>query len=314
MTTYYTNRANAIRAARKAIDANAQPGLDFTITTHPDGRFSIGPIEKPAVSATAGVADTEAAPAAATPGALDELAQEAPSDDQLLTDADPETVPAEIQAALAPYAGLSEPELVAKLETEAAAGDQGAYHAALALKTASGQTEAPVDLTKLTKAQRKAYVATGALPETEAAKDAQVTTDILDMLLADVQAGTLDQPVLAKPKKPKAAKPPKGPSASALKAQATAEAIAKGELPPALVIVSAANQHYQHRADALRELAEAGKLNALLVAEVKGVNTYSKMLVRYRDQCIAALKARKAAAPKAKGGKGSKPENHATHH
>jgi hypothetical protein len=60
------------------------------------------------------------------------------------------------------------------------------------------------------------------------------------------------------------------------------------EMPVKPVITSAANQSYQAKIDKLAELAEAGAWDAVLAYEVKGQNTYAKMLGRYRDALLVA--------------------------
>jgi hypothetical protein len=59
------------------------------------------------------------------------------------------------------------------------------------------------------------------------------------------------------------------------------------EMPVKPVIASAANQSYQTKIDKLAELAEVGDWDAVLAYEVKGQNTYAKMLGRYRDALLA---------------------------
>ena len=67
---------------------------------------------------------------------------------------------------------------------------------------------------------------------------------------------------------------------------------------PAHLTISGTNAAYQKRADKLREMALAGDLDGLR-ADIGGVNTYAKMLRRYRDLLVIAVEARdttKAAA------------------
>ena len=66
------------------------------------------------------------------------------------------------------------------------------------------------------------------------------------------------------------------------------EAIAAGRLPPrAPVVTSAANSHYQKHFDRLFDLAQAGDWDGVRNYEVKGSNSYSKMVARYRQDLLA---------------------------
>src|SRR5437763_5934155 len=74
------------------------------------------------------------------------------------------------------------------------------------------------------------------------------------------------------------------------------EAIAAGRLPQgAPVVTSAANPHYQKHFDRLFELAQAGDWDGVRNYEVKGSNSYSKMVARYRQDLLAVHAASEAA-------------------
>ena len=65
------------------------------------------------------------------------------------------------------------------------------------------------------------------------------------------------------------------------------ETIAAGRLPQrAPVVTSAANPHYQKHFDRLFGLAKAGDWDAVRNYEVKGSNSYSKMVARYRQDLL----------------------------
>ena len=73
------------------------------------------------------------------------------------------------------------------------------------------------------------------------------------------------------------------------------EAIAAGRLPQkAPVVTSAANPHYQKHFDRLFDLAKAGDWDGVRNYEVKGSNSYSKMVVRYRQDLLAVHAASEA--------------------
>ena len=73
------------------------------------------------------------------------------------------------------------------------------------------------------------------------------------------------------------------------------EAIAAGRLPQkAPVVTSAANPHYQKHFDRLFALARAGDWDAVRDYKVTGSNSYSKMVVRYRQDLLAVHAASEA--------------------
>jgi hypothetical protein len=73
------------------------------------------------------------------------------------------------------------------------------------------------------------------------------------------------------------------------------EAIGAGRLPQkAPVVTSAANPHYQKHFDRLFALARAGDWDAVRDYKVTGSNSYSKMVVRYRQDLLAVHAASEA--------------------
>jgi hypothetical protein len=73
------------------------------------------------------------------------------------------------------------------------------------------------------------------------------------------------------------------------------EAIAAGRLPEkAPLVTSAANAHYQKHFDRLFALAKAGDWDAVRDYKVTGSNSYSKMVVRYRQDLLAVHAASEA--------------------
>jgi hypothetical protein len=73
------------------------------------------------------------------------------------------------------------------------------------------------------------------------------------------------------------------------------EAIAAGKFPEtAPIVTSAANPHYQKHFDRLFSLAKAGDWDGVRNYEVKGSNSYSKMVARYRQDLLAVHAASEA--------------------
>jgi hypothetical protein len=75
-------------------------------------------------------------------------------------------------------------------------------------------------------------------------------------------------------------------------------AAARGETPVKPVMTSKANPHYQARFDKLEAMAMAGDWDGVRAYEVKGINSYAKMVAAYRDRLLVAHAAASAAADK----------------
>lgn len=65
-------------------------------------------------------------------------------------------------------------------------------------------------------------------------------------------------------------------------------AVARGTMPPKPIMTSKANPHYQKRFDFLAQKAAEGDWDAVRKYEVKGINSYAKMVKQYRDRLLAA--------------------------
>jgi hypothetical protein len=97
-------------------------------------------------------------------------------------------------------------------------------------------------------------------------------------------------------KQPRRAKATAAETSSRSRYAIDPEAIAAGRLPQkAPVVTSAANPHYQKHFDRLFDLAQAGDWDGVRNYEVKGSNSYSKMVARYRRDLLAVHAASEAA-------------------
>lgn len=72
----------------------------------------------------------------------------------------------------------------------------------------------------------------------------------------------------------------------------TEAAVARGDLPKRIVITSAANKHRQKHFDALADAAETGDWDKVAAYQMKGTDTYCKMIHRYRDLLLQVKAAR----------------------
>jgi hypothetical protein len=96
-------------------------------------------------------------------------------------------------------------------------------------------------------------------------------------------------------KQPRHAKAPAPQKSSQSRYRIDRETIAAGRLPErAPVVTSAANPHYQKHFDRLFGLAKAGDWDGVRNYEVKGSNSYSKMVARYRQDLLAVHAASEA--------------------
>src|SRR5947209_1118558 len=98
------------------------------------------------------------------------------------------------------------------------------------------------------------------------------------------------------PKQPRHAKATAPETSSRSRYAIDPEAIATGRLPQrAPVVTSAANPHYQKHFDRLFDRAQAGDWDGVRNYEVRGSNSYSKMVARYRRDLLAVHAASEAA-------------------
>jgi predicted RNA-binding protein with PUA-like domain len=67
-------------------------------------------------------------------------------------------------------------------------------------------------------------------------------------------------------------------------------------MPEKPIVTPKANSHYQARFDKLERMANEGDWDGVRNYEVKGINSYAKMVKQYRDRLLAAHAASEAAA------------------
>jgi hypothetical protein len=93
------------------------------------------------------------------------------------------------------------------------------------------------------------------------------------------------RPAEKPPRKPRAA--PSGDRKPSKAAELDAQA-ATGAMPTKPIMTSKANPHYQKRFDQLEKWAMADEWSAIRSYEVRGINSYAKMVAAYRDRLLAA--------------------------
>ena len=274
----FTLRKNARRAAEAMIRNGTAPAVDYGIEPSVNGRFEIDWKTAKATPATDEVeiqlAEASAdEPAAASPT---EGSQAAPAAAQPATsDAAPQPV-SEADAASQPAPRVPEP---APALSERAPKNEWPHGTRVMVRKGKSWHEATIISRLDPDHWRAEYPGGGSGMFRE----------------ADIRA--YDPKRDATPaEQPRRAKAPAPQKPSQSRYAVDPEAIAAGRLPQkAPVVTSAANPHYQKHFDRLFDLAQAGDWDGVRNYEVKGSNSYSKMVARYRQDLLAVHAASKAA-------------------
>jgi hypothetical protein len=266
----FTLRKNAKRAAEAMIRKGTAPAIDYGIKPSANGRFEIVWKTAKAAPATDEVeiqlAEASAdEPAAALPT---EASQPAPAPTEpATTDAAPQPT-SEAEAASQPAPVAAEP--TAALSEPAPKGEWPNGTRVMVRKG---------------KSWREATIISRLDPDHWRAEYPGGGSGMYRQ--ADIRAydPKRDATAAKQPRRAKGTAPQK-PSRS--RYSIDPEAIAAGRLPQkAPVVTSAANPHYQKHFDRLFGLAKAGDWDAVRNYEVKGSNSYSKMVARYRQDLLA---------------------------
>jgi hypothetical protein len=275
----FTLRKNAERAAQAMIRKGTAPAVDYGIKPRDDGRFEIvWKIGKTAPSTDD--VETEIAeasadqPAAASP--TEDASQPTPSATKpATTDAAPQPA-SEAEAASQPAPAGPEP---ASALSEPVPKNEWPHGTRVMVRKGKSWREATIISRLDPDHWRAEYPGGGSGMFREA-----------DIRAYDAER---DATPAKQPRRAKATAPQKS---SRSRYAIDAEAIAAGRLPQgAPVVTSAANPHYQKHFDRLFALAKAGDWDRVRNYEVKGSNSYSKMVARYRQDLLAVHAASEAA-------------------
>jgi hypothetical protein len=275
----FTLRKNAERAAQAMIRKGTAPAVDYGIKPRDDGRFEIvWKIGKTAPSTDD--VETEIAeasadqPAAASP--TEDASQPTPSATKpATTDAAPQPA-SEAEAASQPAPAGPEP---ASALSEPVPKNEWPHGTRVMVRKGKSWREATIISRLDPNHWRAEYPGGGSGMFREA-----------DIRAYDAER---DATPAKQPRRAKATTPQKS---SRSRYAIDAEAIAAGRLPQgAPVVTSAANPHYQKHFDRLFALAKAGDWDRVRNYEVKGSNSYSKMVARYRQDLLAVHAASEAA-------------------
>jgi pyruvate/2-oxoglutarate dehydrogenase complex dihydrolipoamide acyltransferase (E2) component len=270
-------RKNAKRAAEAMIRKGTAPAVDYGIKPSDNGRFEI--VWKIAKAApTTDEVETEIAkasadrPAAASP--TEAASQPAPAaTEPATTDAAPQPASEAEAASQPPVAPEAAPALSEPAPIEWPHGTRVMVRKRKSWREATIISRLDPDL------WRAEYTGGGSGMFREA-----------DIRAYDPErdATTAEQPRRAKATAPQ--------NLSRSRYAIDPETITAGRLPQrAPVVTSAANPHYQKHFDRLIDLAKAGDWDGVRNYEVKGSNSYSKMVARYRQDLLAVHAASEAA-------------------
>jgi pyruvate/2-oxoglutarate dehydrogenase complex dihydrolipoamide acyltransferase (E2) component len=273
----FTLRKNAKRAAEAMIRKGTAPAVDYGIKPSDNGRFEI--VWKIAKAApTTDEVETEIAkasadrPAAASP--TEAASQPAPAaTEPATTDAAPQPASEAEAASQPPVAPEAAPALSEPAPIEWPHGTRVMVRKRKSWREATIISRLDPDL------WRAEYTGGGSGMFREA-----------DIRAYDPErdATTAEQPRRAKATAPQ--------NLSRSRYAIDPETITAGRLPQrAPVVTSAANPHYQKHFDRLFDLAKAGDWDGVRNYEVKGSNSYSKMVARYRQDLLAVHAASEAA-------------------
>jgi hypothetical protein len=272
----FTLRKNAKRAAEAMIRKGTAPAVDYGIEPSDNGRFEIDWKTAKTAPAT-GEIETEIAealaddPAAASPT---EAAAQAAATEHATTDVAPQPV-SEAEAASQPTPAATEPALA----LSEPAPNKWPHGTRVMVRTRKSWRE-PTIISRLDPDHWRVEYPGGGSGMFRG---------------ADVRAydPKHDATPAKQPRRAKATAPQK---LSRSRYAIDPEAIAAGRLPQtAPVVTSAANPHYQKHFDRLFDLAQAGDWDGVRNYEVKGSNSYSKMVARYRQDLLAVHAASEAA-------------------
>ena len=254
------------------------PAVDYGIKPSDDGRFEI--VWKTVKTApTTDEVETEIAeapanqPAAASP--TEDASQHAPAATELATtDAAPQPA-SEVEAASQPAPAATEP---APALSEPASKNEWPHGTRVMVRKRKSWREATIISRLDPNHWRAEYPGGGSGMFREA-----------DIRAYDAER---DARPAAQSRRAKATAPQKS---SRSRYAIDPEAIAAGRLPEkAPLVTSAANPHYQKHFDRLFALARAGDWDAVRDYKVTGSNSYSKMVVRYRQDLLAVHAASEA--------------------
>ena len=263
----FTLRKNAKRAAEAMIRKGTAPAVDYGIKPNDDGRFEI--VWKSAKTAPttdeveSKIAEASAdRPAAASP--TEAASQPAPAaTEHATTDAAPQE--AEVVSQPAPAAAEPAPAL-----SEPAPKNEWPHGTRVMVRKG--------------KSWREATVITRVDPDYWRAEYPSGGSGMFREANIRAYDPKHDATPAKQPRRAKATAPQKSRSRYAI----DSEAIAAGRLPQrAPVVTSAANPHYQKHFDRLFGLAKVGDWDGVRNYKVKGSNSYSKMVARYRQDLLA---------------------------
>jgi hypothetical protein len=306
--TTFSSRSNAKRAAEKAIASGTAPSIDYGIKEHASGRFEIAWHDRAAEARNRlGMppeivegADMDRSELVSDIAAATDEAAEDPlgyRDRLLAADAERRQM-------------MAEPAETEASATDLAAAEEGSEPDEVAESPAEPLTnpsDGEGDMPDIFPPGTRVIVQVGKRKRSLGVVDYRVDATFcrvkLDgpfpselfrynqLTLSDAAESL--QPAEKPPRKPRAA--PSGDRKPSKNAELDAMA-ARGEMPAKPIMTSPTNKaQYQPRFDKLEGMAKAGDWDGVRGYEVKGINSYAKMVAAYRDRLLAAHEAQQRA-------------------
>ena len=300
-STTFSSRSNAKRAAEKAIEAGTAPSIDYRIREHVSGRVEIVWVRNDCVHGTRDVPSTEQV--------ADEIVTataEADAEDERDAQIANERL-AEIEAGNDDRL-ISGDELQERFDSwnsdtkEAEADEREDTAPARPGTDSDGEQDMPDRfppgtrvIVQVSKRKRR----TGAVDYRVDATSCRVKFDgphpsvLCRYSQLSLDDGSEPLPAPAKPERqPRAA--PSGDRQPSRRVELDMLA-ATGVMPTKPIMTSAANKdQYQPRFDKLEAMATTGDWGGVRGYEVKGINSYAKMVKQYRDRRLAAYEAQQS--------------------
>jgi len=266
----FTLRKNAKRAAEAMIRKGTAPAVDYGIKPSDNGRFEI---------------DWKTAKTAPVTDEVEIQLAEALAD-QLAAASPPEAAPQRAPAAAEPATTETAPQRALEVEVASQPAPADTEPApALSEPAPNKWPHGTRVMVRTRKSWREATIISRLDPDHWRAEYPGGGSGMFRA--ADIRAYDPKRDAMPA-KQPRRARATAPETSSRSRYAIDPEAIAAGRLPQrAPVVTSAANPHYQKHFDRLFDLAQAGDWDGVRNYEVKGSNSYSKMVARYRQDLLA---------------------------
>jgi hypothetical protein len=294
--TSFTLRHNAKRAAERMIRAGAAPSIDYGLRTREDGRIEI--VWRTGDRPSMHCAEAEAAPTAIETELAAEMLDKAEAEGWSGPDPDGEEAEREdeVDKAIAREAIAEIEEHPERLISGPAFEDRLSAMHEPGAPAAEPQPDPWPPGTRVSVAIGKRKSQTGTVSHRIGKRSWRVALDGAAAGVTNLYRGEQLSATDAMPEPTPEKKKRRGPTPSnrPSKSAELDAAAAAGIMPEKPIMTSKANPGYQKRFDHLAERAAKGDWESVRNYEVKGINSYAKMVKQYRERLLAAHAAAEA--------------------